>query len=289
MLPSQIPVSQLLRGRVLVLYKPWCVALLALSHLRWCAGGKHLSALATAFRTDVDKPVGLADNVEIVLDDDDGVATVYELLQHLHQYADILEVQTRGGLVEYIHGLAGVTLRQFRGQLYALTLTAREGGGGLAQLDIAQTYILYALDLSEYVGHVLEELYGLIDGHVEHVGYRLALIAHLQCFTVVALAMTVFARYLYVGQEVHLNGLVAVATTGFAAATLYVERESAWLVATYLGLGQIYKQRTDIAEHAGIGGWVRARCATDRTLVDTYHLIYILNALDAVVRHGALK
>ena len=80
MLPSQIPVSQLVRGRVLVLYKPWCIALLALGNLGWCAGGKNLTALATAFGTDVDKPVGLSDYVEIVLDDDDGVATVYELL-----------------------------------------------------------------------------------------------------------------------------------------------------------------------------------------------------------------
>ena len=89
----------------------------------WGAGGENLTALATAFGTDVDYPVGLTDYVEIVLDDNHRVATVNELLQHLHKYADILEVQASGGLVENIHGLAGIALRQFGGQLDALTLT----------------------------------------------------------------------------------------------------------------------------------------------------------------------
>ena len=79
---------------------------------------------------------------------------------------------------------------EFGGEFHTLALTAGEGGGGLTEFDIAETHILDGLDLSEDVGHVLEKFHGLVDGHVEHIGDRLALIAHFEGLTVVTLAMT---------------------------------------------------------------------------------------------------
>ena len=54
------------------------VALVALGDLGGGADGEHLTALAASLGTHVDDPVGLADDVEVVLDDDDGVAAVNE-------------------------------------------------------------------------------------------------------------------------------------------------------------------------------------------------------------------
>ena len=42
--------------------------------------------------------------------DDDRIAAIYQLLQHLHQYADIFEVKTCGRLVENIDGFTRVAL-----------------------------------------------------------------------------------------------------------------------------------------------------------------------------------
>ena len=83
-----------------------------------------------------DDVVGQFYHIEIVLDDEHRVAAVHKALQHVHQDADVLKVKTRGGLVEYVEGLAGVALRQLGGQFHALALAAREGGRRLPQLDI---------------------------------------------------------------------------------------------------------------------------------------------------------
>ena len=55
--------------------------------------------------------------------------------------------------------LARITLGEFRSQLYALALTSGERGGGLSQLDIAQSHFLDNLNLIQYLGHILEELH----------------------------------------------------------------------------------------------------------------------------------
>ena len=236
---------------------------LALGYLLWGAYGKDLSTVAPALRTDVDDVVGEFDDIEVVFDDDDGVATIHQFLQHIHQDTDVLEMQTRGGLVEDVERLARITLGEFGGEFHTLALTAGEGSGGLTEFDIAETHILDGLNLSEDVGHVLEELHRLVDGHVEHIGDRLALIAYLQRLTVVTLAMTGLAGYLDVGQEVHLDGLVAIAAAGLAAPALHVEGESTGFVAADLGFGQVDKQRADVGEDACVGGWIGARGAPD--------------------------
>src|SRR4029079_15286424 len=85
--------------------------------------------------------------------------------------------------------------------------------------------------------HRLEELGGLLDGHVEHVGDGLALEQDLQRLAVVALALADVAGDVDVGQEVHLDLDAAVALAGLAAAALDVEGEAARLVAARPWLG----------------------------------------------------
>jgi hypothetical protein len=60
-----------------------------------------------ALGAEVDDPVGRLDDVEVVLDDDDRVAGVDELLQHVEQPADVREVQAGRRLVEDVDRLAG--------------------------------------------------------------------------------------------------------------------------------------------------------------------------------------
>ncbi len=214
------------------------VAFLRFRYLLGGTCGKDLSAATAAVGTEVDEVVGTLDDVEVVLDDDDGVALIDQALQHAEKDADVLEVQARGGLVEDVERAAGVALGELGGEFHTLALAAGEGGGGLAELDVAETYVLQRLDLLEYGGLVLEELHGTVDGHVEHVGDALALEAHLERLAVVALAVTLLAGHHHVGQEIHLDGLVAVAAACLATTALHVEREATGLVAADAGLGQ---------------------------------------------------
>ena len=86
------------------------------------AGDHDLAAAESAFRAQVDDPVGGLDDIEIVLDDDDGVAMIAQALQYGQQLRDIVEMQAGGGFVQYIECLAGVAPGEFPGQLDALGL-----------------------------------------------------------------------------------------------------------------------------------------------------------------------
>ena len=148
---------------------------------------------------------------------------------------------------------------------------------------------MQGFDFRQNGRYVLEELHGLIDGHVEYVGYRFPLEAHFKRFAVVAFTVAHLARYHHVGQEVHFDGFVAVATAGLAPATFHVERETPRLVATYLSFGQVDKEAADIAEDARVGGRIASRRAADGALVYVDHLIYIVHALDPVIGHRLLE
>jgi hypothetical protein len=60
-----------------------------------------------------------------VLDHHDRVAVIDQLMEHLHQAAHILEMQTGGRLVENIERAAGVALGEFECEFDALRLAAR--------------------------------------------------------------------------------------------------------------------------------------------------------------------
>ena len=236
----------------------------------------------SAFGTHVDDVVGKLDDVEVVLDDDDGVALVDESVEHLHEGADVLEVEAGGGFVEDVEGLACVFLSEFGGEFHALAFSAGEGGGGLTELDVAEADFLQHLDLLENLGLVLEELDGLADGHVEHVGDALSLEADLEGLAVVALAVAGFAGHEHVGQEVHLDGLVAVAATGLAASAGDVEGEASGLVGSHLRLGHLDEEFADVGEDLGVGGGIAPGGATEGRLIDADHLVDGFDALDAV-------
>ena len=138
------------------------------------------------------------------------------------------------------------------------------------------------------IGTAAKKLFGLLDGHVEDVGDRLALELHLQRLAIVALALADVAGDVDVGQEVHLDLDDAVALAGLAAAALDVEGEAAGLVAARLGLGQAGEPFADRGEGAGVGGRVGARRAADRRLVDVDDLVETFEALDALVRGRVL-
>ncbi len=52
--------------------------------------------------------VGYFNQVEVVLDNKDGVSFIHQLLQHIREVTDVLEVQAGGGLVEDVEGLTSV-------------------------------------------------------------------------------------------------------------------------------------------------------------------------------------
>ena len=218
-----------------------------------------------------------------MLDDDDGVAGLHQPLDDLQQFLDVLEVQTRRGLVQDVDGAARGPLGQLLAQLDPLGLAAGQGGGALAQADVAQAHLHEGLQLVGQHRDGLEQGQRLLHGHGQHVGDALALVVHFQGLAVVALALALLAGDVDVGQEMHLDLEHAVAFALLAAATLDVEAEAPGQVAPRLALRQLGEQFTQRREQAGVGGGVAPGGAADGSLVDVDDLVHQLQALDGPV------
>ena len=68
-----------------------------------------------ALGSKIDDVIGCFDNLEIMLDDDDSIALIYERMKDLEQSPHVFEVQSRGRLIQDIERLAGCASRQFLG------------------------------------------------------------------------------------------------------------------------------------------------------------------------------
>src|SRR6266571_6792532 len=100
------------------------------------------AAGAAAFGTEVDDPVGLRDDVEVVLDHHRGVAGVDQAMQHADQLLDVRHVQADGGFVEDIEGFHRAGFCKLIDELDALGLAAGKRRTLLAERQIAQPDLL---------------------------------------------------------------------------------------------------------------------------------------------------
>src|ERR1700674_1008279 len=73
------------------------------------------AATFAALGAEVDNPVGLFDDVEVVLDDEHAVAEIDESLQDVEKFSNVVEVEAGGGLVEDVEGAAGLALGKLAG------------------------------------------------------------------------------------------------------------------------------------------------------------------------------
>src|SRR5262249_18293657 len=187
-----------------------------------------------------------------------------------------------------VEGATGGGAGELGGEFYTLGFAAGELGGGLAEVDVAESDILQSLEFAADAGDVFEEGECLRHGHVEDVGDRIGLLMDFQGFAVIAFAVADLAGDEDVGEEIHLDLDDAFAVAGFAAAALDVEGEAAGLVAAGFGLGHRGEELADGGEETGVGGRVGARGAADRALVDVDDFVEVVHALDRVVGIGFL-
>ena len=167
--------------------------------------GHDVSAAFAGFGAQVDDPIGRFDHVEIVLDDDDGVAQIDQAMEHVEQLANIVEMQTGGRLVEQIERSAGVGPGQLGGQLDALGFAAGKRVGRLAESQIIEADVAQRLQDAADFRNVLEQLERPAARHFQHVGNRLAVISDGERFGIVAPAAAGIALDPHVGQEVHFD------------------------------------------------------------------------------------
>ena len=99
--------------------------------------GEELAAQLARAGAQIEQMVGGAENVGVVLDDDDGVAQVAQLFKNADQAGGVAGVQADGRLVEDIE--RAHQLRAERGgELNALRLAAGERGGEAVEGEVLQ-------------------------------------------------------------------------------------------------------------------------------------------------------
>src|ERR1700683_42164 len=250
------------------------------------ARGDNLASAFTAFGTQVDHPVCGLDDVQVVLDDHDGVAFIAQAVQDVEQLLHVVEVQTGRRLIEYVERAAGGALGQLAREFHALRLAARERGGVLAQAHIREPHVGERMQLAGRCRHVLEEARRVFHRHLEHLVDVLATVTDLECFTVVALALAHIARHVHIREEVHLNLEDAIPLTGLAAAALDVETEASGVVTASARFRHCREQLAQRREESRVGRGIGTRRTPDGTLVDVDHAIDLPQSLDAFGRRG---
>ncbi len=254
------------------------MALLDAGDLLRGAGRDDLAPAVATLGAEVYHVVGGADHVQVVLDDDDGVAGVHESVQDGEELLHVGEVQPRRRLVEDVDGVAGGPLAELARELYPLGLTARERRGGLAEPDVAEAHVPQRLHAAADRRHGGEELAGFVHGHLQDVGDGPALVGDAQSFGVVAATLTDLAGDVDVWEEVHLYTDLPVPPASLASPALDVEAEPARLVAPDLRLRRRREELPDVVEDLRVRRRVRARRPPDGALVYVYDLVHTLHA-----------
>src|SRR5439155_19907946 len=86
-------------------------------------------AAAAAFRTEVDHPIGRLDDVEVVFDDEQGVARRPQLEEDFEQFGHVAEVEAGGWLVEDVEGPTGGLPAELGAKLESLRFATGECRG----------------------------------------------------------------------------------------------------------------------------------------------------------------
>src|SRR6185436_6971619 len=92
------------------------------------AFGHDPSTAGPAFRTEVNDPISGLDDIEVMLDHDQGVAGRPKFKEDFKELGDITEVQSGRRLVEQIKGASSGFTAEFGAQLEPLGFAARESG-----------------------------------------------------------------------------------------------------------------------------------------------------------------
>src|SRR5215471_5211961 len=64
------------------------------------SGRDDFTAAVTSFGAEIDNPIGRFDHLHIMFDHHEGMSAVYQALEQPQQYGNVVEVQSRGWLVE---------------------------------------------------------------------------------------------------------------------------------------------------------------------------------------------
>jgi len=252
----------------------------------------NLAALVAGVGAEINHPIRGFNHIQIVLDDDDGVAASDQSLEDLEEDAHVVKMQAGGRFIEQEKGGVYIGVRglgkigKVAHELEALALAAGEGVDGLAKFEVAETDLLKEVQgLHRTLGmagirEAGEEADDLIHGSVEDIanghfgnvggrvrdGFRFD--PDLQDVGAIAASVALGAADENIAKKLHLDFLEARAAAAFALALGGVEAERAGVEALAAGGVGLRKEFADVVECADIDGGVGARGFSEGGLVN---------------------
>ena len=109
------------------------------------AGGEELAAEFACAGAEVEEVVGGADDVGVVLDDEDGVAEVAQVFEDADELGGVAGVEADGGLVEDVER-ADEAGAERCGELDALGFAAGEGGAEAVEGEVVEADLVEEVD-----------------------------------------------------------------------------------------------------------------------------------------------
>ena len=179
--------------------------------------------MLAAFGTEVDHAVRGRDDVQVVLDDDDGIAPVHEPLQRGDELCDVRHVQPRRGLVEHEDGPPEGGRGELGGQLDPLRFATGKRRARLPELEIPEPDLREEVERPPHRREWREELAAFVDRHGENVGDGFSLQRDGERIRVVAAARADLATDVDLRQERHRHAEPPLALALLAAAAGNVE------------------------------------------------------------------
>ena len=127
-----------------------------------------------------------------MLDDDDSISLIHQLLEDDQKLSDVFAVKAGGRFIQDVEGISGAAAHELGRQFHSLGFAAGHGGGRLSQMDVAEADLLQGLQFPQDLVVVFKERHGFIDGHIQHIGDVLALVADFERLSVVPGAVADF-------------------------------------------------------------------------------------------------
>ena len=101
-----------------------------LRHLFRTSLSDDVTACLASLRSEVDHPIGCFDDIQIVFDDDEGIAGIHQFVQDGQQFLDVVEVKAGGRLIQDIEQIVRRRIFQLGGDLQPLRFPSGQGRGG---------------------------------------------------------------------------------------------------------------------------------------------------------------
>ena len=173
------------------------------------------AAVVAGLGTEVDDPIGFGDEVEIVFDNEHGVACVDEALDDADEFVHVGHVQADRGLLEDeevgftgAKGGTGILFQageEVRDEFDPLGLAAAEGGADLAEAEVIQAGVAESLEGAADFGVRGEELEGLGNAEIKDLGDVFAAVFDFEGLVVEAHPLAGFATDEGGREETHLE------------------------------------------------------------------------------------